>query len=163
MQKGGCSHEQPEVRARHDLLSDLTRLGAHKMSRGEQLFGGHNLIVAGSKQEDWAAHYRGLDRASERYEPASCKLIVFKEPMNDLEIIGAGQIDRARVPFAKERDQPRAARSGDIIRNLQQIMNCFGLERWMFPELQQMRAADASISELHQLFEYRNRHIVGDP
>src|SRR5262245_25851903 len=123
------------------------------MSRGQQLVGGNNLIVAVSNQADWAAHDRGLDRASERRESPSWKLIVFKEPLNDLEIIGAGQIDRARVPFAKERDQPRAARSGNTIHNLQQIMNCFGLERRMFPELQQMRAADASISELHQLFE----------
>src|SRR5262245_30675229 len=42
-------------------------------------------------------------------------------------------------------------------------MNCFGFERWMFPEVQQMRAADASVSELNQLFERRSRHTMGDP
>src|SRR5260370_27827616 len=104
-----------------------------------------------------------MNGATERWETASCKLIVFVEPLNDLEIIGAGEIDGVRVPFAKERDQPRAARRGDIIRNLQQAMNCFGFERWMFPELQQMRAADAPVPELHQLFEHRSRHPLGGP
>jgi hypothetical protein len=80
------------------------------------------------------------DASAECCETPSCKVIVFVEPLNDLEIIGAGEIDGARVRFAKERDQPQAARRSDIIRNLQQAMNCFGFERWMFPELQQMRA-----------------------
>src|SRR5262249_10169392 len=38
-----------------------------------------------------------------------------------------------------------------FIRNLQQVMNCFGFERWMFPELQQMRAANAPVPEVYQL------------
>ena len=42
-------------------------------------------------------------------------------------------------------------------------MNCFGFERWMLPELQQMRAADTSVPELHQMFEHRSRHTMGDP
>src|SRR6266487_1487235 len=42
-------------------------------------------------------------------------------------------------------------------------MNCLGFERWMFPELQQMRAADAPVPELYQLFEHRSRHTMGDP
>ena len=42
-------------------------------------------------------------------------------------------------------------------------MNCFGFERWMFPELQQMRAADAPVPKLYQLFEHRSRHIMGNP
>jgi hypothetical protein len=101
------------VRARHDLLPDLTALTANKMSGGQQLFGSNDLVVAGREQEDWATYSREINRASERRETAVCKLIVFKEPLNDLEIIGAGQIDGARVPFAKERDQPRAARVVD--------------------------------------------------
>src|SRR5713226_1941499 len=115
------------------------------MSGGQQLFGSNNLVVAGSEQENWAPYYREINRASERCESACCNLIVFIEPLNDLEIIGAGEIDGARVPFAKERDQPRAARGSDIIRNLQQAMNFFVFERWMFPELQQMRAANAPV------------------
>src|SRR5262249_2546446 len=50
-----------------------------------------------------------------------------------------------------------------FIRNLQQVMNCFGFERWMFPELQQMRAANAPVPEFYQLFEHRSRHIMGNP
>src|SRR4051794_25003407 len=44
-----------------------------------------------------------------------------------------------------------------------QIMNCLGFERWMLPELQQMRAADTSVPELHQMFEHWRRHTMGDP
>jgi hypothetical protein len=33
----------------------------------------------------------------------------------------------------------------------------------MLPELQQMRAADTSVSELHQMLEHRRRHTMGDP
>ena len=76
-------------------------LTANKMSGGQQLFGSNNLVVAGSEQENWASYYREINRASERCETASCKLIVFIEPLNDLEIIGAGEIDGARAPFAK--------------------------------------------------------------
>src|SRR6266436_4391546 len=135
---------------------------ANEMSGGQQLFGSNDLVVAGRQQENWCSHYREINRASERRETAGCKLIFFIEPLNDLEIISAGEIDGARVPFAKERDQPRAARRGDIIRNLQQAMNCLGFERWMFPELQQMRAADAPVPELYQLLEPRRRYTIGD-
>src|SRR6266702_1339596 len=78
-------------------------------------------------------------------------------------LIGSGEIDGVRVPFAKEPDQPRAARGSDIIRDLQQAMNCLVFERWMFPELQKMRAADAPVPELYQLFEHRSRHPLGNP
>jgi hypothetical protein len=73
------------------------------MSGGQQLFGSNNLVVAGREQENWASYQREINRASERCETAGSKLIVFIEPLSDLEIIGAGEIDRARVPFAKER------------------------------------------------------------
>lgn len=134
------------MRASHDLRAHLTLLTTNKMSGGQQLFGSNNLVVAGCEQENWASYHRQINRSSERCEAASCKLIVFIEPLNDLEIISTGEIERARVPFAEECDQPQAARRGDIIRNLQQAMNCFGFERWMFPELQQMRAEDASVA-----------------
>ena len=77
---------------------------ANKMSGGQHLFGSNNLVVAGREQENWAPHYREINRASERRETAGCKLIVFIKLLDDLEIIGAGEIDGARVPFAKERD-----------------------------------------------------------
>ena len=93
MLEGGCSHEQPEVRARHDFCTDLMPVTANKMSGGQQLFGRNNLVVAGSEQENWSSHYREINGASEGCETASCKLIVFIEPLNDLEIIGAGEID----------------------------------------------------------------------
>src|SRR5262249_6036495 len=86
------------MRASHDLRADLTLLTANKMSGGQQLFGSNNLVIAGSEQENWAPYYREINRASERCETASCKLIVFIEPLNDLEIIGAGEIDGARAP-----------------------------------------------------------------
>jgi hypothetical protein len=151
------------MRASYDLRADLTLLTTNKMSGGQQLFGSNNLVIAGREQENRASYYRKINRASECCETPSCKLIVFVEPLNDLEIIGAGEIDGARVPFAKERDQPQAARRSDIIRNLQQAVNCFGFERWMFPDLQQMRAADAPVPELYQLFEHRSRHAMGHP
>src|SRR5262249_7732635 len=159
----GCSHEQPEMRTSHDLCADLTLLTTNKMSGGQQLFGSNNLVVAGREQEKWASYLREVNRASERCKAASRKLVVLIEPLNDLKIIGAGEIDGARVPFAKQRDQLRAVRRADIIRNLQQAMNCFGFERWMFPELQQMRAANAPIPEFYQLFKHRRRHIMGNP
>ena len=130
--------------ASHDLRADLKLLTSDQMSGGQQLFGSNNLVVAGREQENWASHDREINRASERYETAGCELIVFIEPLNDLEVIGSGEIDGVRVPFAKELDQPRAARGSNIIRNLQQAMNCLGVEQWMFPELQQMRAADGA-------------------
>src|SRR6266545_2479212 len=102
------------MRARHDLRADLTLLTTNKMSGGQQLFGSNNLVIAGREQENWASYYRKINRASERCETPSCKLIVFVEPLNDLEIIGAGEINGALVPFAKERDQPRAALRGDF-------------------------------------------------
>src|SRR4029434_2343849 len=143
------------MRASHDLCADLTLLTTNKMSGGQQLFGSNNLVIARREQENWASYHRQINRASERCETASCKLVVFIEPSNDLEIISARKIDGARVPFAKERDQPRAVRRGDIIRNLQQAMNCLGFDRWMFPELQQMRVADAPVPEL-----YRPRRVA---
>src|SRR5437763_7003922 len=115
------------MRACHGLCADLTLLTANKMSGGQQLFGSNNLVVAGNEQENWAAYHREINRASERCETASCEVIVLVEPLNDLEIIGAGEIDGTGIPFAKERDQSRAAQRGDFIRNLQQTMNCFGL------------------------------------
>ena len=48
MLDGGCSHEQPEVGARHDFGADLMTVTADKMSGGQQLFGRNNLVVAGS-------------------------------------------------------------------------------------------------------------------
>ena len=89
------------MRASHDLRADLTLLTANKMSGSQQLFGSNNLVVAGSEQENWSPHHREINRASERCETASCKLIVLIEPLNDLEIIGAGEIDGTRAPFAK--------------------------------------------------------------
>src|SRR5262249_29759945 len=106
---------------------------SNKVCGGQEVVGSNNLVVAGREQEKWASYLREVNRASERCKAASRKLVVLIEPLNDLEIIGAGEIDGACVPFAKARDQRRAARH--IIRNLQQIMNCLGFERWMFPEL----------------------------
>ena len=54
MLEGGCSHEQPEVRARHDFRADLMPVTANKMSGGQQLSGSNNLVVAGNQQENWA-------------------------------------------------------------------------------------------------------------
>src|SRR6266550_4543723 len=84
--QGGCSQKQPEMRASHDLRADLTLLTSDKMSGGQQLFGSNNLVVAGREQEDWASHDREINRASERYETAGCELIVFIDPLNDLEV-----------------------------------------------------------------------------
>src|SRR5262249_43172169 len=102
------------MRASHDLRADLTLLTTNQMSGGQQLFGSDNLVVAGRKQEKWASYLREVNRASERCKAASRKLVVLIEPLNDLEIIGAGEIDGARVPFAKQRNQPRAVRRADI-------------------------------------------------
>ena len=92
------------MRASHDLRADLTLLTTNEMSGGQQLFGSNNLVVAGREQENRTSYYREINRASERCETTSCKLIAFVEPLNDLEIIGTREIDGARVPFAKERD-----------------------------------------------------------
>src|SRR5262245_54713089 len=59
---GGCAHEQPEMRAIHDLRADVRLLAADEMSRRQQLFGGDNLVVAGREQENGAAHRREIDR-----------------------------------------------------------------------------------------------------
>src|SRR5262249_16868314 len=146
------------MRASRDLRAEF--LAADKMSGGEQLFGGDDLVVASREQENRASHHREIDRASERRETARCQLIVFIELLHDLEIISAGEIDGVRVPFAKARDQRRPARH--ITSRLQQVMNGGGLERRMSPELQQMRAADASIADLYQLFGHGRRRAVGE-
>src|SRR5262249_28389665 len=135
------------MRTSHYLCADLTLLTTNKMSGGQQLFGTNNLVVAGREQEKRTSYLPAANRASARCKAASRKLVVLIEPLNDLEIMGAGEIDGACVPFAKARDQRRAARH--IIRNLQQVMNCLGFERWMFPELQQMRAANAPVPEFY--------------
>src|SRR6266480_6735725 len=149
--------------ASHNVRANLTLLTTNKTPGGQQLIGSNNLVVASREHENRASYNREINRTPEHCETASCKLIVFVQPLNDLEIIGSREIDGVRVPFAKERDQARAVRRGDIIRNLQQAMNCFGFERWMFPELQQMRAADASVTELYQLSEHRSRRTMSDP
>src|SRR5215510_8674344 len=119
--------------ASRDLRADLTCVAADEMSGGEQLFGSDDLVVAGGEQEHRSSHHRKIDDVPERRETARRKPVVFIEPLHDLKIIGAGEIDGARVPFAKARDQRRAARH--IIRKLQQVANCFGFER-MSPQLQ---------------------------
>src|SRR5258708_21094198 len=97
------------MRASYDLRADLTLLTTNKMSGGQQLFGSNNLVIAGREQENQASYYRNINRASECCETPSCKLIVFVEPLNDLEIICAGAIDGARVPFVEERDHPQTS------------------------------------------------------
>jgi hypothetical protein len=149
--------------ASHNVRANLTLLTTNKMPGGQQLIGSNNLVVASREHENWASYNREINRTPEHCETASCKLIVFVQPLNDLEIIGSGEIDGMRVPFAKEPDQPRTARASDVFRDLQQAMNCFGFERWMFPELQQMRAADAPVPELYQSFEHISRHTMGNP
>src|SRR5215510_7892210 len=122
--------------AGRDLRADLTRVAADEMSGGEQLFGSDDLVVAGGEQENRSSHHRKIDDVSERRETARRKPVVFIEPLHDLKIIGAGEIDGARVPFAKARDQQRTWRH--IVGNLQQVMNGVSFERRMLPELQQM-------------------------
>ena len=102
------------MRAGRDLRAEL--LAADKTCGREQLFGSDDLVVACREQENWASHHREIDRAAECRETARCQLIVFIEPLHDLVLISAGEIDGAHVPFAKARDQCRAARY--IIRNL---------------------------------------------
>jgi hypothetical protein len=92
------------MRASHNLRANLTLLTTNKMPGGQQLFGSNNLVVAGREHENWASYYREINRAPERCEAASCKLIVFAQPLNDLEIISSREIDGMRVPFAKEPD-----------------------------------------------------------
>src|SRR5215472_2131756 len=125
--------------ASRDLRADLTCVAADEMSGGEQLFGSDDLVVAGGEQEHRSSHHRKIDDVPERRETARRKPVVFIEPLHDLKIIGAGEIDGARVPFAKARDQRRTWRH--IIRNLQQVANCFGFKWWMSPQLQEVRAA----------------------
>ena len=98
------------MRASHNVRANLTLLTTDKMPGGQQLFGSNNLVIAGREQENWALYYREINRAPERCETASCKLIVFVEPLNDLEIIGSGEIDGVRVPFAKEPEISRELR-----------------------------------------------------
>src|SRR5262249_40438727 len=64
MQQGACSQKQREMRASHDLRANL--LTTNKMPGGQQLFGSNNLVVAGREQENWAPHYREINRAPER-------------------------------------------------------------------------------------------------
>src|SRR5215831_4198643 len=149
--------------ASHNVRANLTLLTTNKMPGGQQLIGSNNLVVASREHENWASYNREINRTPEHCETASCKLIVFVQPLNDLEIIGSREIDGVRVPFAKEPDQLRTARASDVIRDLQQAMNCFVFERRMFPELQQMRAADAPVPKLYQSFEHRSRHTMGNP
>ena len=86
------------MRASHDFRADLTLLTTDKMSGGQQLFGSNNLVVPGRKQENWASYHRQINWASQRCEAASCKLIVFIEPLNDLEITAA---DSAAADYAE--------------------------------------------------------------
>src|SRR5258708_19818768 len=95
------------MRASYDLRADLTLLTTNKMSGGQQLFGSNNLVIAGREQENRASYYRKINRASECCETPSCKLIVFVRPLNDLEIIGAGEIDGPPVPSPTERHHPQ--------------------------------------------------------
>src|SRR5262249_58973874 len=67
------------------------------------------------------------------------------------------------VLLTKESDDPEGVQLTNIIITLQQAVNCSKFERWMFPDLQQMRAADAPVPELYQLFEHRSRHAMGRP
>src|SRR5262245_37213100 len=135
--------------ASRDLRADLTLLAADEMFGGEQLFGSDDLVVAGGEQENRSSHHRKIDDVPERCETTRRKPVVLIKPLHDLKIIGAGEIDGARVPFAKARDQRRSWRH--IIGNLQQVMNRLRFEWWMSPQLQEVRAAHASIPELHQL------------
>src|SRR5262249_23458052 len=162
IEKDNGSHEEAEVRARHGFLPDLTSRASDQTRGGKQLFGSNDLVVARSEQEDGGTYLREIDRPSERLETAGCQLILSVEPLRDLKIEGAGQVDGARVPFAKQRDQPGAGRRGDVVLNLQQATNGVGFERRMFPHPKEMRAADASVSELDQLLERGKRRAVGD-
>ena len=62
MYEDGCSHAQAEMRARHDLSTDLTLLTTNKMSGGQQLFGSNNLVIAGREQECRVVHHDKIDR-----------------------------------------------------------------------------------------------------
>ena len=90
------------MRASHNVRANLTLLSTDKMPGGQQLFGNNNLVIAGREQENWALYYREINRAPERCETASCKLIVLIEPLDDLEIISAADRQGARTIRERE-------------------------------------------------------------
>src|SRR5262249_59470496 len=91
----GAPQKQPEMGEGRDLRADLILLAADEMPGGEQLFGRDDLVVAGGEQEHRSSYHRKIDDVSERRETAGREPVVFIEPLHDLKIIGAGEIDGA--------------------------------------------------------------------
>ena len=94
------------MRARHDLSTDLRLLTANKMSGGQQLFENNNLVIAGREQENWASYHRQINRASERSEAASCKLVVCTV-MNSRRLMGS--LSPRITPYHIAVEMPRCA------------------------------------------------------
>ncbi len=70
--------------------------------------------------------------------------------------MAAGCVLGSPIPYALETDWPVEAAGFEPLHREICVPR-------MLPELQQMRAADTSVPELHQMFEHRSRYTMGDP
>src|SRR6516165_11754202 len=109
--------------------------GIDEMRGREDLFGRHHIVIAGGEQKQWTTHTGETDWSAQDLEAATSQPVFLKQLLDDLQVVGARQIDGPCVPFVKAGFQPPKGGRFDRVRGLQQVMDCLSVERAQSPKL----------------------------
>ena len=109
--------------------------GIDEMRGREDLFRRHHVVIAGREQKQRTSHAGEIDWAAQDLEAAASQPVFLEQLLDDLQVVGARQIDGPCVPLVKTGFQsPKGGRS-DRVRGLQQVMDCLPVEQAQSPKL----------------------------
>jgi hypothetical protein len=78
---------------------------------------------------------------------------VVESLLDDLQVVGARQIDGPCVPLVKAGFQPPKGNRSNRVRGLQQVMDCLSVERARSPKLSDTVPQNPATPEVDQLGE----------
>src|SRR6266478_3490746 len=122
--------------ARGEEFSDSGWGSADMALGGEDLIGRDKLVIARREQEHGNAYLGEIDAPAEGDECALGEPVLLEQPFDDLEIIGAGDIDR----------------------QLQHVPHRARIELVWTPQAQCALTEEAAATDLDEFLEHRHRH-----
>ena len=139
------AHEQREMGAGGAKRPDVLRRGSDKPPRCEDLLGRRHLVVVRRHKADRRSHVGEIEGAAEPDELALGQLVRPEQVLDDLDVEGAGEVNRPGVPSLEARDQ-----IGRRLLDLQHARDRVLFEAVGAPGAPHPPAADQPVAALHQ-------------
>src|SRR6478752_10019110 len=144
-----------------DLVAAILRRRSYQPLHCKQLFRGNHFIGAAGKKIHGKPQPREVDLLPEGDEASVSEFVPLVQFLDNFEIIFSGNIDRPGVPGLEDGFEPREFRRADQLKRLQSFANAVCV-RVVSPELREIAAENATITEINQALEHSRGSRLGD-